>query len=174
VSAGRVSYRPPGVGDGATLWRLARDTDVLDLYSPSYYLAFCARFAHSSIVAETQGRVVGFVTGLLHPDPGTLFVWQVGVDAAARGRGIAGGMLDALIDSEPCRGARRLDTTVTPSNEPSLALFHGFARRRGAKVEESVFLRSEDFPPDRGHEPEHLLSIGPIERRASGGANSQA
>jgi L-2,4-diaminobutyric acid acetyltransferase len=135
------------------------------LNSPYYYLAFSARFARSSIVAEEDGRVLGFVTGLLHPDNRTLFVWQVGVDAAARGRGIASHMLDALLESEFCRGVRRLDTTVTPSNHASLALFRGLARRWGAEVEESVFLRSEDFPPEGRHEPEQLLSIAPLGRR---------
>jgi len=160
------SFRPPVVADGADLWRLARDSGGLDLNSPYYYLLFCARFARSSIVAEQEsGRVVGFVTGLLHPDPGTLFVWQVGVDVSARGRGLASRMLDALLRSEGCRDVRRLGTTVTPSNEASLALFRGLARRWGAEVEDSIFLRSEDFPAEEGHETERLLSIGPLDPR---------
>jgi L-2,4-diaminobutyric acid acetyltransferase len=160
-----VSFRSPTVTDGAALWRLARDSGALDLNSPYYYLAFCARFAESSIVAEDGGQVLGFVTGLLHPDPATLFVWQVGVDASARGRGIASGMLEALLARDSCDGVRRLDTTVTPSNEASLALFRGLARRWGARVEESPFLQGEDFPPEDRHEPERLLSIAPLERR---------
>lgn len=158
------AFRPPVVADGAGLWRLARDSGGLDLNSPYYYLAFCARFARSSIVAqEEDGRVVGFVTGLLHPDPSTLFVWQVGVDPSARGRGLASRMLDALLESEGCRGVKRLETTVTPSNEASLALFRGLAKRWGAELEDSVFLRSEDFPREGPHESERLLSIGPLE-----------
>jgi L-2,4-diaminobutyric acid acetyltransferase len=74
-------------------------------------------------------------------------------------------MLDALLESEGCRGVRRLDTTVTPSNEASLALFRGLARRWGAEVEDSLFLRSEDFPREGQHEPERLLSIGPLPSR---------
>lgn len=160
----RVSYRSPAVADGAALWRLARDSGALDPNSPYYYLAFCTRFADSSIVAEEEGRVLGFVTGLLHPDPGTLFVWQVGVDAAARGRGIASAMLDALLSKEPCRKVERLDTTVTPSNGASLALFRALGRRWQAAVSESLFLRAEDFPAEGDHEPEHLLSIAPLRR----------
>jgi len=161
-----VAFRNPVVGDGAALWRLARDTGALDLNSAYYYLAFCARFARSSIVAKEDGRLLGFVTGLLDPDDTTLFVWQVGVDAAARGRRIASGMLDALLESEACRRVRRLETTVTPSNQASLALFRALARRWGADIEESVFLRSDDFPYSEGenHEEEWLLSIGPLRR----------
>lgn len=159
------------VADGPALWRLARESRVLDLNSPYYYLLFCARFARSSIVGERDDRVVGFVTGLLHPDPDTLFVWQVAVDASARGRGFASAMLDALLGSEACNDVRRLDTTVTPSNEASLALFRGLARRWGAEIAESAFLRSEDFPAEGRHEPERLLSIAPLaRRRAEGGA----
>lgn len=160
------AFRHPVPGDGAALWRLARDSGGLDLNSAYYYLAFCARFGRSSIVAEHEGRVKGFITGLLHPDPATLFVWQVGVDPSARGLGIASGMLDALVQSDPCSGVRRLDTTVTPSNEASMALFHSFARRWGAEVEESVFLRAEDFPEEGDHEAEHLLSIAPLRPRS--------
>jgi L-2,4-diaminobutyric acid acetyltransferase len=163
-----VSYRAPAASDGATLWRLAKRSESLDLNSPYYYLAFCTRFADSSIVAEQEDRVLGFVTGLLDPDPATLFVWQVGVDAEARGRGIASGMLDALLKRSPCRGVERLDTTVTPSNQASLALFRGLARRWGAAVRESVFLRAEDFPEQGSHEAEHLLSIAPLRSKEPG------
>jgi L-2,4-diaminobutyric acid acetyltransferase len=163
-----ISFRPPVAADGAALWRLARDSERLDTNSPYYYLAFCTRFADASIVAEDDGRVAGFVTGLLHPDPATLFVWQVGVDAGARGRGVASGMLDALVESAPCRRAQRLETTVTPSNQASLSLFRGFARRRGARVTESVFLRAEDFPAEGDHEAEQLLSIAPLRPSPAG------
>lgn len=163
--ADAIACRPPRTEDGGALWQLARDSERLDANSPYYYLLFCKRFASTSVVAEevAVGRVVGFITGLFWPDDArTLFVWQVGVDSSARGRGVASRMLDALLAAEGCRGATHLETTVTPSNAPSLALFRSLARRRGADCEESVFFRAEHFPSEAVHEPEMLLRIGPL------------
>lgn len=158
-----VSVRRPVVSDGARVWELARDAGPLDLNSPYYYLVFCSRFAGSSVVAELDGRVVGFVTGARDPEaPGTLFVWQVGVDVAARGRGVAGQMLDALLETGSGPPVRYVDTTVTPSNEASMAMFESFARRHGAGIERSMAYRAEDFPAGEAHEPERLLRIGPF------------
>lgn len=156
------SLRPAAVEDGAALWRVARDTGVLDLNSPYAYLMACAHFGDTCVVAELEGRVVGFITGYRLPRrPEVIFVWQVGVDASARGRGIAGGMLDALVDLEACAGVTHMETTVTPSNRPSQALFRSFARRRGAEVTVRPFF-SEDLFPGTGHEAEELYRIGPL------------
>lgn len=164
-AADAILCRPPRAEEGAALWRLARDSERLDLNSAYYYLLFCKRLAPTSVVAEDRAleRPVGFVTGLLWPDePSTVFVWQVGVDAAARGRRVASRMLDALLAAEACADVTHLETTVTPSNEASMGLFHSLARRRGARCEESVFLPAEHFPSDAVHEPELLLRIGPF------------
>ena len=41
--------------------------------------------------------MLGFVKGYRPPtDPSVIFVWQVGVDDAARGKGIAGKMIHTL------------------------------------------------------------------------------
>jgi L-2,4-diaminobutyric acid acetyltransferase len=162
-----VVFRAPRVGDGAAAWRLARASERLDPNSAYFYLLFCTRFAATSQVAEERksGGLLGFVAGLRWPDdPRTVFVWQVGVDAAARGRGVASGLLDALLRSEGCRDVVRIESTVTPSNEASLALFRSLARRWEAPCEESVFLRAEDFPAEAAHEAELLLRIGPLRR----------
>lgn len=160
-----IRIRSPRLEDGGAMWQLAERSERLDVNSAYYYLMFCKPFAPTSVVAEDRaaGRLVGFVTGLFWPDdPRTLFVWQVGVDAAARGRRVASRMLDGLLAAEACREATHLETTVTPSNEPSMALFHSLARRRGAACEESVFFRAEHFPSEAVHEPEMLLRIGPL------------
>ncbi|CAM5451691.1 hypothetical protein SFUMM280S_06955 [Streptomyces fumanus] len=88
----------PRVTDGAALWRMARDSKVLDLNSSYSYLLWCRDFAATSAVARAEsGEAVGFVTGYVRPDrPDTLFVWQVAVDAAYRGRGLAAALLDGL------------------------------------------------------------------------------
>jgi L-2,4-diaminobutyric acid acetyltransferase len=85
-------------------------------------------------------------------------IWQVAVAAEARGRGVAGAMLDALWDRVP--GTDHLETTVTPDNAGSVALFTRFADKHSADLS-----RRELFGSDvlgGGHEPEILFRIGPI------------
>ncbi|MGH3344555.1 MAG: diaminobutyrate acetyltransferase [Carbonactinosporaceae bacterium] len=151
---------PPEVNDGAALWALARDAD-LDLNSSYSYLLWCRDFAATSVVARVGGDVAGFVTGYLRPEAGDSFVvWQVAVAASHRNIGLARRMLHHLTDRLLPAGARFLEATITPGNEPSLRLFSGFARDRGAHLDRRVLFDAGLFPD--GHDPEILLRIGPI------------
>jgi len=150
-------FGPPRLEDGRELWRIARDTNILDLNSPYSYVMWCRDFARTSVVVRSDGAVRGFVTGFERPeDPGTLFVWQVAVDAPWRGRALAGRMLAYLADG----GCRYVEATVTPDNVPSDRLFASFARERGAVIERTPLLHGDLFPGD--HQPETLYRIGPL------------
>jgi diaminobutyrate acetyltransferase len=156
----RVGFRAPRVEDGANLWRIARDSQVLDLNSSYTYLMWCRDFSRTSVVATVDDEVGGFVTGYLRPDqPGVLMVWQVAVDAEHRGRGLARRMLDAVVDGLADRSIRRMETTITPDNTASIALFESFAQGRRAEIERAPVFPRELFPD--GHETELLFRIGP-------------
>lgn len=163
-SAGRDGIRltAPGEDDGREMWRIARDTNVLDVNSPYSYLLWCRDFADSSVVARgDDGRVCGFITGFIRPrSVVTLFVWQVAVDEAYRGHGLAKLMLDYLGDRIVAEGGSHLEATVTPDNVPSSRLFEAFARDRGCALERRTLFTQEQFP--RGHQPEVLFRIGPL------------
>lgn len=159
-----IHFRNPTVSDGSAVWQLIQDAGTLELNTAYAYLLLCSDFAATSIVAERDGVLLGFVVGYLIPSrPDTVFVWQVGVSGAARGEGVASRLLDRLVLTDGCRGVRYLETTVTPSNKPSRALFASLARRAGAPLEES-----EGFPetlfPEGEHEAERRLRIGPIDK----------
>ncbi|MGV9314122.1 diaminobutyrate acetyltransferase [Streptomyces sp. NPDC003691] len=157
----------PRVEDGAALWRIARDSEVLDLNSSYSYLLWCRDFAATSLVARgPDGEPVAFVTGYVRPDrPASLVVWQIAVDRGHRGRGLAGALLDALTTRVTAeRGIRQLETTVTPGNTASDRLFRAFAERRGAFLDRTVLFDGPLFPPGAGHEPELLYRIGPLDR----------
>ncbi|MCB9598692.1 MAG: diaminobutyrate acetyltransferase, partial [Sandaracinaceae bacterium] len=125
------------------------------------YVLLCDHFRATNVIAELEGEPVGFVAAYRPPTHhDTVFVWQVGVLDAARGLGVAGTLLDALVARPGCRGVRYLEATVTPSNEASRRLFESFARRRGADVAWSDGYPATLFAPD--HEPEHLVRIGPF------------
>lgn len=160
-AAGHVVIESPSVSDGAALWRIARDSQKLDLNSSYAYLLWCVDFADTSVVARVDGEPVGFVIGYRRPTTNdSALVWQVAVDASQRGRGLAGRLLDALFTRLVAEGVRYLDTTVTPDNEPSIRLFEAFAKRWQATLTRSPLLASADFPDE--HEPEDLFRIGPL------------
>ncbi|MGW5635946.1 diaminobutyrate acetyltransferase [Streptomyces sp. NPDC003832] len=154
----------PEVTDGGALWRIAKDSEVLDLNSSYSYLLWCRDFAGTSAVArDERGEPVGFVTGYVRPDrPHTLLVWQVAVDDAHRGRGIAARLLDGLVARVGgSHGVTHVETTVSPGNTASERLFASFAERHGAALEREVLFDTGLFP-DGPHDPEVLHRIGPL------------
>ncbi|MEU6807463.1 diaminobutyrate acetyltransferase [Streptomyces sp. NPDC046831] len=153
----------PTVRDGAAAWRMARDSQVLDVNSAYSYLLWFRDFARTSVVAsEPDGVPVGFVTGFRRPEQhDTLVVWQIAVDRGQRGRGIASAMLDHLTARLRARGVLRwLETTVSPDNAASRRLFRAFAERHAAALEREELFPAELFPDT--HEAEDLYRIGPL------------
>jgi L-2,4-diaminobutyric acid acetyltransferase len=157
----------PTVEDGAAIWRIARDSQALDLNSSYSYLLWCRDFASTSVVArDDRGEPVGFVTGYVRPErPETLVVWQVAVDHAYRGQGLATFMLDGLTQRVISLGVRQVETTITPSNDASNRLFTAYGKRHGADVSREVLFHGGMFPD--GHDPEVLYRIGPLGRAAA-------
>lgn len=155
-----VEFRKPQISDGVRLWEIAKDSQVLDLNSSYSYLLWCRDFQDTSIVATADDRVVGFVTGYVRPEvPATLFVWQVAVDEDQWGRGLAGRMLSHLLDHVALQGVWKLETTISPDNAASIALFTSVAHRRGCEITKSELFSPNDFPD--GHEAEDLFTISP-------------
>jgi L-2,4-diaminobutyric acid acetyltransferase len=161
VTETTVDLRPPTVPDGPALWQLAKDSDTLDVNSPYAYLLWCRDFAATSVIALVGDRPAGFITGYRRPEqPATLVVWQVAVDDAHRGAGIAGRMLDHLFQRLLPGCVTHLETSVTPDNEPSQRLFLAFARRWDAAAERSELFAADLFPA--AHLGEELFRIGPL------------
>jgi L-2,4-diaminobutyric acid acetyltransferase len=162
TSADRSSlgYRLARLEDGPALWSLAKDNG-LDENSPYAYLLWSEYFRDTTVVAAgDDDRPVGFVMAFLRPDePDTAFVWQIGVSADHRRRGIAGALLDVLFERTE---ASVLEATVTPSNAASETLFRRFGDRHGLAVAVEPLFGEELFPP--GHEAELRFRIGPDAR----------
>lgn len=154
---------PPALEHGSQLWRLARDAG-LDINSPYAYALWCRDFSTASVVAlDADGVARGFVTGYVRSEsPDTYFLWQVAVDAAVRGQGLARRMLDHIGDRIAGQGITWLEATVTPDNAASRALFASFARDRGAELVWTPMFDHTHFPEDADHDPEDLVRIGPL------------
>lgn len=145
---------------------MVRDSGVLDLNSAYAYLLVGEHFSPTSVVAELDGECVGFISAYCPPHKDdTVFVWQVGVAHAGRGRGIATRMLMDILQRPACTHVRYLETTVGPTNDASEALFKGLARRLHTQASESELFSRDLFPEPDEHEPEILFRIGPFNTR---------
>lgn len=151
--------RKPTSRDGAAIWELVKRCKPLDENSMYCNLIQCDHFRDTCVLAEMDGEPVGWVSGYVLPsDPETVFVWQVAVDEAARGHGLGRKMLAELLERKACDGVRRLQTTITKSNEASWALFTKFADRNDADIEdEAHFTRDDHF--DGAAPTEHMVTI---------------
>ena len=151
--------RKPNSEDGAAIWSLVKDCAPLDENSMYCNLIQCDHFRDTCVLVEMNGDVVGWVSAYVLPDDTeTLFVWQVAVSEKARGQGLGGRMLNALLDREMCADVTKVQTTITKDNEASWALFTRFADREGASIEsEPHFRRDDHFNGE--HATEHMVTI---------------
>lgn len=161
-----MTFSKPDKEDGADVWEMIKETEVLDLNSSYSYVMWCEIFSDTSVVVkDEEGKVVGFVSGFIHPDtPDTLFIWQIAVDESARGQGLATRMLFKLLEREQENEIRYVEATVTPSNIPSRRLFQGLAKKLDTNCLITEFFSSDDFPKEEktDHEDELKFRIGPF------------
>ena len=152
----------PRAEDGPRINALIAACPPLDTNSLYCNLLQCSDFAETCVVAECEGRILGWISGYSPPaSPDTVFVWQVAVDAGARGEGLGLRMLDALVARPGLKRATRLTTTITESNAASWALFEAFARRHGATLSRSPrFDRLAHLA--NAHETEWEARIAPL------------
>jgi L-2,4-diaminobutyric acid acetyltransferase len=161
-----LTLRHPTVEDAPAVWDLVRRSTLDDNSSYAYAICFL-HHREACALAISGERVAGFVLGYRVPDrPDTQFVWQIGVDASARGQGIASRLLHWLAadGAPPDRPVRWVEATVTPDNQASRALFRALARDLGAACDVEPCLSSEVLGGD--HPPEDLFRIGPIPHRS--------
>lgn len=157
-----ISLRQPRAADGAALFDLIAACPPLDPNSRYCNLLHCSHFADTSVAAERDGALVGFISGYLPPRrPDTLFIWQVAAHPDARGAGLGKRMLKHLLARPACAGVRYLDTTVTADNQASEAMFRSLARDLGARVRRHRWF-SRDGHFAGVHADELLLRIGPF------------
>lgn len=158
-----IRFRQPTPADGMAVHRLIASCPPLDTNSVYCNLLQCLHFADTSVLAERQGELLGFISGYRTPeDPERLFVWQVAVSPLARGEGVGLAMLDMLLKRAARDGLTWLETTITEANQASWALFEKLARSRNLALSRSVqFDRDDHFHGQ--HDTEFRVLIGPFE-----------
>lgn len=152
--------RAPRAQDASAIWKVVSTAAELDENSWYCYLLLCTHFSQTCAVAVQAGELVGFVTGFRPDDePEALFVWQLWVDGHARQRGLAGRLLENVIDRQ-IGSIRRVYATVDPANVTSLRFFSRFAARLDGAITVRTYLSSGDFPQgNASHPPEDLVTI---------------
>lgn len=124
-----IIFRKPELKDGDAIYQLIKSSKPLDLNSRYSYLLLCSQFNNTCIVAECDSEIAGFISAYIHPGQAdTLFVWQVVVSSKMRNMGIATSILKKLIERPNLNDVSYIETTVTPSNRPSISFFQGLCR----------------------------------------------
>ncbi len=148
------------------VFHLISNCPPLDTNSSYCNLLQCSHFSGTSVAAERDGIIVGFISGYAKPEnPDTLFIWQVAVSEQARGMGLASRMLAHILARPECEQMRYLETTITEDNQPSWALFKSFARSSKADFHSSAWMDKETHFAGQ-HESEALVRIGPFNSRS--------
>ena len=141
---------------------LIKSCPPLDMNSSYCNLLQCSHFANTSVVAQMNDKIVGFISGYAIPDrPDTLFIWQVAVDEQTRGRGLASHMVADILARPQCSNIKYLETTITVDNQASWALFKRLAKTISADFESSEWMDKEEHFSGL-HDSEALVRIGPI------------
>lgn len=157
-----VVLRTPNATDGPALSQLISQCPPLDENSRYCNLLQVSHFAETAVVADCNNRLVGAITGYLQPNHAdTLFVWQVAVHSDMRGQGLARRMLEAILARTQCRAVRYIETTITPNNQASWALFESLARHLQAPLSKTPLFDCETHFAGH-HDDEVLCRIGPF------------
>lgn len=121
-----------GLGDWSVLIRrliprdfegvLEIDREVFGGYDPSIFTAFYEYYGKTTLVAESNGRVVGFILGFKHtPLEGRVF-W-LAVRPGFQSRGIGRRLLTAILSTFRQVGAVSATLEVRVSNKKAQALY---------------------------------------------------
>lgn len=160
--APEIRFDSPDIRDAANIRRLIERCKPLDVNSTYAYLLLCHHFADTSVVARRDSKIIGFVSAYIPPrSPTTVFVWQVAVHPDARGSGLGRRLLEHLLKREALERTEILETTISPTNRASRAMFIGLAKAIGVGYGEHMLFDEELFGCE-AHEPEVLLKLGPM------------
>jgi len=166
-----LQFGKPRAQDGLRVHGLIAKCPPLDPNSIYCNLLQCAHFSDTCVLVKANEDIAAFTSAYLKPgEPQVLFVWQVAVAEPWRGHGLAGRMLDALVQRPELANIQFVETTITPSNEASANLFRRFAKKMRAPLNTSIlFSKAGHFAGS--HDDEVLFRIGPF---GSGRNSSQS
>lgn len=156
----KAYLRHPQPNDGLAVYQLVKNSPPLDLNSPYFYLVQASHFSSTCALAEANGQVLGWVSGHIKPDnPAIYFLWQVAISEAARGQGLAVKLIKFLLSQPNFSKVSYLETSITPSNQASWALFTRLAQQLNTPLNKSLLFSAKQLG---GDEDEELATLGPF------------
>ena len=125
-----LKYRTLDIQDSVDLQCAVVDCPPLTLHTPYTYWVILSRSSELCIGAWQQDEFVGFAMAI--PTlRNRVFVWQIGVRPAFRGRQIGQSLLERVWLAAEQSGFSSLETSVAPNNQASTATFASFAKSHG-------------------------------------------
>ncbi|WP_297421326.1 ribosomal protein S18-alanine N-acetyltransferase [Thermococcus sp.] len=127
-----VSIRPVKLFDIPEVVRIERES-FNEEYPRGVFLAFLENNPSTFLVAEYNGRIIGYVMGYLRPDMEG-HIMSIAVDPKYRGNGIGSALLNEVIERLVNEGARYIGLEVRVSNENAIRLYESFGFRKIKRI----------------------------------------
>ena len=135
--AGFPDIRQCRESDASAMHAFVQGLPPLTAHTAYTYWSLCRYSSDMCFVAETNGSLVGLVTGMVSTaKPITLFIWQLGVARDCRGSGLSDRLLDRIAQAARRVGAECLEFTIERRNPASRKAFERLAKRLGARMVE--------------------------------------
>ena len=127
-----VTIRPARLFDIGEVMRIERES-FREAYPRGIFLVFLENNPDTFLVAEYNGRVIGYVMAYLRPDLEG-HIMSIAVDKHYRGNGIGSALLTEAINRLIERGARYIGLEVRVSNERAIRLYERFGFRKVKRI----------------------------------------
>ncbi|MBF0289372.1 MAG: diaminobutyrate acetyltransferase [SAR324 cluster bacterium] len=158
-----IKFRQPTLNDGIGIRQLVSTFQPNELNSAYFYYLVCKHFFETSLLAEEQGNIIGFIFSYIPPQkPDALFVAHIMVSETRRREGIASSMMSHLLEqSHIIPKIEYLETALTSTNYAAVRLFHRVSQKYKTSVKERLFCSKEHLEPE-AKEDKILVQIGPL------------
>lgn len=140
---------------------LKNNRPYVGLNSRYTYFLLARDFSDTCVVAEHNGKIVGFSSGYVSPSrTDTFFNWETVVHKDYRGNNLQKQMLLHQLRNTK---VEYFEGTINPSNKVSENNFFELAELLNTRCQKKVLFKEKDFEND-GHEAEILCRIGPLKK----------
>ncbi|MDK2914232.1 MAG: [ribosomal protein S18]-alanine N-acetyltransferase [Thermococcaceae archaeon] len=127
-----VIIRPAKLFDIPEVMRIEAEA-FREAYPRGLFLTFLENNPDTFLVAEYNGRVVGYVMGYLRPDLEG-HIMSIAVDKDYRGNGIGSALLKEVIERLIRKGARYIGLEVRVSNLGAIALYERLGFKKVKRI----------------------------------------
>ncbi|AEC51827.1 acetyltransferase [Pyrococcus sp. NA2] len=128
-----VTIRPAKLFDIAYIMRIEQ-LSFKEKYPRGLFLTFLEANPDTFLVAEYNGKVIGYVMGYLRPDMEG-HIMSIAVDPDYRGNGIGKALMIAVIEKLFKKGARWIGLEVRVSNKIAINLY----KKLGFKIVKRIY-----------------------------------